>query len=79
MIRPLLERVSKIPFRPDSASESNRDNLSTKLRASRLPSRVTNDTNFQLYVTKVTFTVGPIGPRMGMWFGSSGGGLPEAP
>ena len=29
MIRPLLERVSKIPFRPDSASESNRDNLST--------------------------------------------------
>jgi hypothetical protein len=29
------------------------------------------------HITKVTFTVVPNGPRMGTWFGSSGGGLPE--
>jgi hypothetical protein len=31
-----------------------------------------------LVITKVTFTVGPDGHRMSKWFGSSGGGLPEA-
>jgi hypothetical protein len=32
----------------------------------------------ELVITKVTFTVGPDGHRMSVWFGSSGGGLPEA-
>ena len=31
----------------------------------------------ELYITEVTFTVGPNGHRMSVWFGSSGGGLPE--
>ncbi len=35
-------------------------------------------TLIQRDVTEVTFTVGPTGHRMITWFGSSGGGLPEA-